>query len=99
MNVGDKLVCIKEYIANDFDFDVEFKKGKIYPVYEIDIEHIRITGEVKYHTNRNLTYLCHGFSIIYKNKKKFPEDLYLKDHFIDIKEYRKQKLLKIGESR
>ena len=99
MKIGDKLICIKKYNDNDYEYDVEFKKNQIYSIHDICDEHIRITGEVKYHTTRNLTYICHGFSIIYENKKKFPNDLYLKDHFINLKEYRKQKLLKINENR
>jgi hypothetical protein len=99
MKVGDKLVCIKDYIDKDIDFDVEFKKNKIYSIVRMNekegFDSIEIKGDVVYH-NSNITYSSHGFSVhVAFSKKSGYKFLY--KYFTDIKRYRKLKLKKINK--
>ena len=102
MKVGDKLVCIKNYIDNDSDFSVEFKKNKVYSIIEMNDDHVEIKGDVTYHNSPNAIYLSHGFSInmvfsMNSHKDGWIEGYkYLYRYFVDIKKYRKLKLKKIN---
>jgi hypothetical protein len=91
MKVGDKLVCIKDYIDKDSDFDVEFKKNKIYSIVEMNenegYDSIEIKGDVTYH-NSNVIYLSHDFSVHIAFSKKSGYK-YLYKYFASLKEYRK----------
>lgn len=95
MRVGDKLLCIKEYIDYDTDYNVIFRKDQLYPIDEIYDNFIRITGEVKYHNNSGVIYLNHAFSI--KKSKKHINGRSLYKYFINLKKIRKQKLEKLNE--
>lgn len=95
MKIGDTLICIKDYIDLDYDFDVKYVKNKPYIICMLDDDHVGLKGDIQYHNTQNLNYICHGFSLNYENKKSYPNDIYLKDYFLSITRYRKQKLLKI----
>lgn len=97
MKIGDTLICIKDYIDLDSDFDVKYQKNKPYTICMLDDDHVGIKGDVDYHI-QSPSYLCHGFSLNYENKKTYPDDIYLKDYFLSITKYRKQKLKKLNGS-
>lgn len=63
MKIGEKLVCIKNYIDKGSDYIVEFRKDQIYTIIEIEDDSIiRMKGDVKYN-HHGVTYLSHAFSI------------------------------------
>lgn len=90
MKIGDKVYCIKTYIDQNRRY--VHLKNNFYTIYNIDniltnTERVWINSEPNTTSNGYLGYIKIG--------KLYSNFHYFKDHFITIKELRKQKLKKI----